>query len=252
MRPFVSTIVSASKHQEPEILLVRAQEGDTLSREALIKKFTPFIMRVTSQTSGRYVRLGSDDEASIALIAFDEAITSYRNEKCVSFLSFAETVIRRRLIDYFRKATRSQKEIPLSSFEYDSEDESGEDTANRMEVRQAKEAYQIENESTDRRDEIIHYNRLLQEYGISFSELVDLAPKHEDARCRAIQVAKMIADNPQYREYLKLKGSLPLKELERDVDVSRKTLERQRKYIIAVTVIFMENLEHLKGYIDKE
>ncbi|MZP30950.1 RNA polymerase sigma factor SigI [Heliobacterium undosum] len=252
MASLFGSSVFASRNQEPENLLVRAREGDECSRNALIRKFTPFVLRVTSQTSGRYVRLGSDDEASIALIAFNEAITSYREEKGVSFLSFAETVIRRRLIDYFRKSTRSQKEIPLSAFDYESEDDTGEEGNNRMEIRQATAAYMAESEANDRRTEILYYNKLLLEYGIRFSDLVELAPKHEDARRRAIQVARQVAETPAYREYLKLKGSLPLKELERDVDVSRKTLERQRKYIIAVAIIFMEKLEHLKEYIDKE
>ncbi|QGG46690.1 RNA polymerase sigma factor SigI [Heliorestis convoluta] len=242
--------MAMNRFQEPGFLLVRAQEGDDTSRNALIKKFTPFIMRVASNVSGRYVRLGSDDEASIGLIAFNEAINNYREEKGVSFLSFADTVIRRRLIDYFRKESKAQKVLPLSSFE-DRNDESGEDVSNRLEIRQAQETFRIENEATDRRAEIVQYDKLLRDFGLSFAELVEVSPKHEDARRRAIDVARLIAETKEYRDYLKVKGSLPLKALEKEVDMSRKTLERQRKYIIAVTVIFLENLEYLKEYINK-
>ncbi|MDD2422277.1 MAG: RNA polymerase sigma factor SigI [Heliobacteriaceae bacterium] len=242
--------VMMSKRQEPGILLVRAQEGDERARNLLIEKFTPFILRVTAAASGRYVRLGNDDEVSIALMAFNEAISDYREEKGVSFLSFAETVIRRRLIDFFRKEARAQKVIPLSAFA-ESEAEDGNEPTNRFEVRQATESYREAVENTDRRTEIIQYSKLLLEYGITFAELVELSPKHEDARVRAIEVARLIAENPAYRDHLKLKGSLPLKALEKEVTISRKTLERQRKYIIAVTIIFIENLQFLKEYIKK-
>ncbi|KAB2951319.1 RNA polymerase sigma factor SigI [Heliorestis acidaminivorans] len=242
--------MAMTRFQEPGFLLVRAQEGDETCRNALIKKFTPFILRVASNVSGRYVRLGSDDEASIGLIAFNEAINNFREEKGVSFLSFADTVIRRRLIDFFRKESKAQKVLPLSTFD-DPSDESGEDASNRLEVHQAQETFRLENESSDRRAEIVQYDKLLRDYGLSFAELVEVSPKHEDARRRAIEVARLISETKEYSDYLKLKGSLPLKALEKEVDMSRKTLERQRKYIIAVTIVFLENLEYLKEYINK-
>ncbi|MCW2278068.1 RNA polymerase sigma factor SigI [Heliophilum fasciatum] len=244
------TTVTSSRFQESGLLLSRAQGGDDATRNLLIKKYTPFILRVSSSISKRFVRLGSDDEASIALIAFNEAITNYREEKGISFLSFAETVIRRRLIDYFRKESKAQKMIPLSAFDHYDEDGSDE-AVNHLENQQATQFFYAEKEASDRRAEIVEYNRLLQEYGISFQELVRCSPKHEDARRRAIQVARLVAETPRHRDYLKLKGTLPLKALEREVGVSRKTMERQRKYIIAVAVLFMEKLDFLKAYIDK-
>ncbi len=43
---------------------------------------------------------------------------------------------------------------------------------------------------------------------------------------------------------------LPIKALLDELDVSRKMLERNRKYIIAITVIFNENYTHLKEYLN--
>ncbi len=48
---------------------------------------------------------GIDEELSIALMAFNEAIDGYDTSKG-SFLSFAKLVINRRLIDYLRKKTK--------------------------------------------------------------------------------------------------------------------------------------------------
>lgn len=43
--------------------------------------------------------------------------------------------------------------------------------------------------------------------------------------------------------------SLPLKELVDEVGVSRKTLERQRKYIIAIALVLIGDFELLREYI---
>ena len=56
--------------------------------------------------------LGRDDEASIAMIAFNEAIDAYDDSAGASFLSFAEIVIKRRMVDYFRRKTKRQEEVP--------------------------------------------------------------------------------------------------------------------------------------------
>jgi RNA polymerase sigma factor len=42
--------------------------------EELIRRFTPFIMAVVSRATGQFIRMGEDDEASIGLMAFNEAI----------------------------------------------------------------------------------------------------------------------------------------------------------------------------------
>ena len=54
--------------------------------------------------------------------------------------------------------------------------------------------------------------------------------KHKDARARALEVAKTLASSPELMAFLTKRKALPLKELEKVVGVSRKTLERQRKY----------------------
>lgn len=239
---------SSMNELDPSLLLINAQNGDKDAREMLIKKYTPFILRVASGMTGRFIRVGQDDEVSIGMMAFDEAINSYRGEKGVSFLSFAETVIKRRLIDYFRKEGRNSKVIPFSSLE---KNEGGEENpAQLVDVEQAKANHAAKIEAEERKDEIIQYSKILEQYGISFAELVDISPKHDDARLRAISVAWIIAGNLRYRTYLLEKKALPLKQLEQEVKVSRKTLERQRKYIIAVALILIGEFHYLKQYVN--
>ena len=70
-----------------------------------------------------------------------------------------------------------------------------------------------------------------------------------DARKNAITVAKTLAENDELKELFLLKKRLPIKHLENQVEVSRKTIERNRKYIMAITLILIGDFIFLKDYI---
>ncbi|HHU61079.1 MAG: RNA polymerase sigma factor SigI [Bacillota bacterium] len=229
-------------------LIKAAQNGDTEAREQVLHDYRPFFLRVASSSCRRYLVLGRDDEASIAMIAFNEAIDSYSSEGGASFLSFAEIVIKRRMVDYFRRQSRRTDEIPLSSFESE-EYEDG--VINKIEAKEAHNVLQIQEEAEERREEIFRLDQLLSSYGIRFSELIKISPKHQDARDRALQVAKILVNTPEFLSHLTNKKSLPLKELEGRVEVSRKTLERQRKYIITLTLVLIGDFYHLQEYLNR-
>lgn len=229
-------------------LVLAAQNGDSLAREKVLQDYRPFYLRVASSSCRKYLVLGRDDEASIAMIAFNEAIDSYNTEGGASFLSFAEIVIKRRMVDFFRRQSRRADEIPLSSFESE-ENEDG--IIQKIESKEAHAVLQIQEEAEERREEIFRLDQLLSHYGIRFSELVKISPKHQDARDRALQVARIIVNDPELLAHLTSKKSLPLKELEERVVVSRKTLERQRKYIITLTLILIGDFYHLQEYLNR-
>lgn len=226
-------------------LLEPARQGDKDAREELLKQYTPLVLRVGSQVSGRYLRVGRDDEVSIGLLALNEAIDRFDPSRGASFIGFAEMVIKRRLIDYYRR-NKPGMEIPLSELE--TEDDEGH-PLQAVEHREAIGRFAEERSAEDRKEEIIRYTRRLAEFGIKFSELVEICPKHEDARVRAIEAARLVASSQLYAQHLRTKKELPLKQLEDQVGVSRKTLERQRKYIIAVALILLEEFYFLRSYV---
>ncbi|WP_332457827.1 RNA polymerase sigma factor SigI [Tumebacillus avium] len=227
-------------------LLMKARSGDEEARNQLLREYIPFVAKSASQATGRYIRRGQDDEFSIALAAFNEAIERYDLDRGTSFLGFADTVIKRRLIDYFRSKQAKQRDVPFSDFEVEDEEEN---VINYVEVQKSVEEHQKLVEGDARRDEIQHFTELLMQFEISMEELVDLSPKHQDARENAMEVAKVIAANQEFCDYLMTKRSLPLKALMNHVKVSRKTIERQRKYIIAVSLILIGDFEMLQDYI---
>ncbi|MGI6149675.1 MAG: RNA polymerase sigma factor SigI [Firmicutes bacterium] len=229
-------------------LVAKAKAGDERVREQILQEYRPFFLRVASSVCRKYLVLGRDDEASIAMIAFNEAIDAYDDSAGASFLSFAEIVIKRRMVDYFRRKTKRQEEVPLSSFESEDNEDS---VIKKIESKEAVATLQIQLEAEERREEIFRLNQLLSHYGITFSDLVKGSPKHQDARERALEVARILTNDPVLLQYLTSKKALPLKELQQRVKVSRKTLERQRKYIIALTLILIGEFYYLQEYLKR-
>jgi RNA polymerase sigma factor len=221
-------------------LLEKSQAGDELAREILIKKYRPFLLRVCSQVSRRYIHPGADDEFSIALLAFNEAIDGFDLSK-TSFLAFAETVIRRRLIDYFRSQNAQSKGTPWTDFDVVDEEDN---VTNYAEISSSVRAYNAEEEQVRRK-----YVLALEEFGIGIADLVKVSPKHRDARASGIEVARLIVSDSELLRYVRDKHSLPLKLLEDRVRLSRKTLERQRKYILAMVVLFVGEYRMLQDYL---
>lgn len=227
-------------------MLRRARQGDREARDALLRDFTPFILRVASQVRGRYIRTGEDEEVSVGLLAFNEAIDAYVPDRG-AFLSFAQTVITRRLIDHYR---RRQKEpaMPLSELEQDD----GPDAAGPTVLDLAARAvWQAREQDEARRAEIAELAAALAVFGIRFDDLPKHCPRHRDARARAIQLAAVLAEDRELARQLQSTGVLPVAALAARTGASKKTLERHRRYIIAVALIFIHEREwpELQSYL---
>lgn len=109
-----------------------------------------------------------------------------------------------------------------------------------------------EQQAVERNEEMKGYSQLLEDYGLSFEELVRFSPKHADSRKTAFHIAQIIAETPEFFGYLTEKKKLPIKELISLVEVSRKTIERHRKYIIAVVLLINSDFVYIKEYIKGE
>ncbi|MBE1445576.1 RNA polymerase sigma factor SigI [Paenibacillus sp. OAS669] len=235
-----------SDSQTPEQLVIRIQEGDLRLRNQFITDYQPYVAKVTSRFCKRYVDPARDDEFSIALGAFNEAVNQFSPQAGRSFLGFAEQVIRRRLIDYVRKEQRFTQQIPYSMFEVEDEEDN---VVNPVEIHQAIEQYEKQKGMEERRSEILDLNRCLADFGIQFSDLVDASPKHDDSRQALFAIGRQLSEDSELMRTMLSKRMLPIKELLDMVKVSRKTLERNRKFIIAVALIYNGPYPYLRDYL---
>ena len=89
-------------------------KDDPDAADRLIRDYMPFIRAETAKFLKRPPLEGQDDELSIAMIAFHEAIGSYSRLRG-AFFAYAATLIRHRLIDYARKEKRHRGVLSLEA-----------------------------------------------------------------------------------------------------------------------------------------
>lgn len=223
-----------------ETKIIKVQKGNMDLREELLKEYEPFILKNISKVCKRYIT-NSDEEFSIGLSAFNEAIDNFDKGSNSSFLSFASLIIKRRTIDYIRSESRNQH----SSFDFEHEEHSN----NPIDEKISIENYSKEVENEKRKLEILEYQQELQKFDLSFEKLVKNSPKHKDTRKECVSIANIICKDDDLKDTLLNTKKLPLKKLEGKVSVSRKTLERNRNYIIAIVIIYTNNFSYLKEYL---
>ncbi len=208
----------------------------------LIEEYKPFIASCTGRVSGRYVRYGEDDELSIALMGFVEAIRVYDCSKG-NFLPFSSKVIKRRIIDYYRKEKRHDNVISLSQYAGD-EDEPVDITMN-----QSVERYMEENAAEMRRFEIEQLREELAEWGISFFELAGSSPKHKKTRQICNEIVGYLLSDSEMIKTIKGKKQLPVAEIEKTLQIPRKIIERSRRYIVSVILIATGDYQFVREYV---
>lgn len=233
------------KKRSLEETVLAIQNGDQVLQNELIYQYKPFIAKTVSSVCKRYIS-ETDDEFSIGLIAFNEAIQKYSSDKGSSLLSFAEVIIKRRVIDYIRQQIKHQNlSMDANGFE-ENEDEVSQSS---LEANMSLEEYHKQTDDELRKQEIIRFSKLLTEFDLTFKDLVENSPKHADARKNAMLVAREIVSNEEIKQILVEKKRLPIKQIENSVSVSRKTIERNRKCIIAIALILMNDYLYLQEYI---
>ncbi|MGF7184503.1 RNA polymerase sigma factor [Desulfitispora alkaliphila] len=220
-------------------LLSSAQQGDAEARDKLIAQYKPFITKIASEQCRRYLDWSNDDELSIALIAFNKAIDNFDITSKSSFTSFAKTVIKNSLIDYFRVEGR-HRHVPLSSLP----DQGGE-----IKPALSAEYHHRDEDNADRATELLAFQELLLKYGFNIEDLVASSPKHRDTKERLHQIAKALCLDKELLAKLKTNKQLPVKELEKKTGFSKKILQLGRRYIIAIALIMTEELYHLQSFV---
>lgn len=224
--------------------LVILSKDDPSTFDEIIRQQENAILAYASKVTGRYISK-SDDEWSIALLAFTQAIESYDLDKG-GFVSFYRLLIKRRLIDYFRSQLKYNTELTVDPILFDTEPEEFEDNVSVRIAVADKVSYQEEN---DLKLEIEAANQILSEYGFSFYDLTKCSPRATKTKSSCAKAVNYILDNPILMKELHNTKQLPLKIIEKNTKVPRKILERHRKYIIAAIEILSGGYPYLAEYL---
>ena len=210
--------------------------------DALIADYLPYIKSEASKVIGHTVT-EQDDEFSIALIGFHDAIKSY-SETRGAFLKYASVVIRRRLIDHYRKEKRHTEQIsadkPISY---------GSEVAVRDTIQNDLDEYSIIDIRDATRQEIIELTQQLQSFGLSLVDIVDNCPKQDRTLASCHKALVYARSNPELITTMKRTKKLPLASLTLGSGVERKTLERHRKYLMALLLIYSNGYEIIRDHL---
>lgn len=215
-------------------------KSDSRAADDLIESYIPFIRSEASKIVKRSVDR-SDDEFSIAMFAFYEAIRSYSRLRG-SFLKFAALQIKNRLIDYFRKEKRSSGLISLDEADDDDNSliDSISDEHNDYQENEMREATQ---------QEIAELSAQMQDFGVSMTDVAENSPKQRRTLEICQKAVRFARNDPDVlKEFLRTK-KVPMARLAEGADVERKTLERHRRYLVAVLLICTNGYEIMRGHI---
>lgn len=224
--------------------MVMSSKNDPSIYDMIIKQQEKAILAYASKVTGRYISK-SDDEWSIALLAFTQAIDNYDLDKG-AFISFYRLLIKRRLIDYFRSQVKYSPELSVDPTLFDTEPEEFEDNVSIRIAVADKVSYREEN---DLKLEIEAANQVFSGYGFTFYDLTTCSPRAGKTKSSCAKAVNYILDNPILIQELHNTKQIPLKLIEKNTKVPRKILERHRKYIIAAIEILSGGYPYLAEYL---
>ncbi len=225
---------------------IKEYSSDPVKRNEFLLSEQDHILRLTARILKRTVSR-SDEEWSIALLAVNEAIDSYREDRG-KFWNYAALVIGSRIKDYYRSVSKYSSEISVSGQSFgENPDDDDAQLGIQIEIRDKTAVYV----DTDLRDELEELEKELSKYDIDLFELPQYSPKSQKTRQACAEVIAAIFLPPPLVDILYRTGNLPVKEIMGRVKVKRKLIDRHRKYLIASTLIKAGDYPLMMPYVMK-
>ena len=211
---------------------VLAAKEDPDAADSLINQYMGFIRA----EAGKLSFGDKEDELSVAMLAFYEAVLGYERSHG-SFLRFAAKVIRSRLIDRHRGHGSLNERA-------------GEDGAELLELLpDTRDDIEELNTREAAQGEIEEYAKTIAAFGLTFSDVADNCPKQERTLRACLDALGYARQKPELLAAVEKSGKLPMAELASGAGVERKTLERHRKYLVAMLLAFTNGFELIRGHL---
>lgn len=213
---------------------VIAARGNARETERIIEEYLPFIRKQAASVQGA----PQDDSGTLALLGFVQAMQKYEPGKG-AFLAYAQLVIRSRLLDEIRKAPPAH--LPLEA-------EDGPSPIDEASIAR----YDADEERRELAAEIAEANAALEAYGISFALLGKIGPRQQRSRALCLRVARHIACDDALCGDFNRTGRLPQAAAALALGISPKTIEKHRRYIVALLVLLAGDFPHIHCFLREE
>ncbi|MGE5628956.1 MAG: sigma factor [Solirubrobacterales bacterium] len=215
-------------------------ESIKFHRDEFINDNKQFIYTTAYNVCKRKLEWENDDELSISIIAFNKACDIYDESKG-SFFSFARVIIRNSLIDYFRKKSNNM----LLFFGDDEENQE------QLYVKNSISNYEMEIDNKALAEEIREFTLEIESYKLNLEKIIDSAPTHSDTKNNLLNIAFKCSGEKAVTEYIHKYKMLPVKQIALLTQSKIKLIERWRKYLLVLILIFTnENYIYIKSYLD--
>lgn len=225
-------------------LILKARENPD-EADFFIKKYMNFIKSETSKFTKRPVYEHEGDELSIAMFAFYESAMSYSPTRG-GFFPYAASAIRNRLIDHYR---REKRHTGLIHYDAPADGDDGRNISDTISSKDDHSDYIVSRESA--RQEISEFTVNLSEFGLSLSDIADNCPKQKRTLEVCQNILNYVKSNPELLDELVKTKKLPVAKLVSATKAERKTIERHRKYIVAVLLAYTNGYEIIRGHLSQ-
>lgn len=217
-------------------------KNDPSEMENLIKEYTPFIKATISKTLKKYIQ-SEDASLTTGMMAFHESILKFDPSKG-SFISYAQIVIRSRVLDELRYETKYEDRVKVAL-----DTESNDELIDQAFIKHSISEFENRKVEDQRKDDLIVYMEVLKSWDLTMEELVKVSPKKKALLELYQSIGKFIASQPDLLKNMRSTKRVPSSVILETFEIDRKRLDRGRKYIIAVTELWAGDFETLKSYL---
>jgi RNA polymerase sigma factor len=224
---------------QPELLVERIQAGDERLRNQFIAESVPEIKHWVRRITRSFFA-EQEDEFSIALAGFNQAIDRFSSQMNVPFYSYANMIIKHRLFDWMRRQKRQQA-IPFS----DCDTEDGKPIEDQL----SDPASEQPGQNLEIQESFMQLELQLEQFGFNLAGITADFPKHQDSQTFCIRVARQLSADEALFSHMQDKRRLPGVELARRCQVPVKTIEKNRSSIILLALLMRSDLQVIKSYM---
>lgn len=223
----------------------RIEKAKTDSKEmnTLVSDYMPLLKKEAGAfQSGS---LAYDEKLSLAMLTFVNCIRQYDINRG-NFISYLSVSIRNRLIDQCKVNNKDSKVVSIDDSNIMGYEE---ENRNYIEDRASLQIYDKQKEEEVLKDEIQEYIEELSKHSLSLSLIKKDCPSQKRSRKLCIRIAKTIWEDPGFLDKFNKSGQLPQAELALKLEISAKSIEKYRRYIVGLLILLKGDYSNITSFI---
>ncbi|MDR0525777.1 MAG: hypothetical protein LBG90_07900 [Spirochaetaceae bacterium] len=220
--------------------------GAKTSKEVLgrlVREYTPFIKKCVSSII--FKKELREEYVPEAMLAFLQSLQTYRAESG-GFIPYAQKVIRNRLLNAAAKEARRKKIFLLEK-----NPDPGEEYPS-PEIEAAQRNYELTIERENLGADIAEINAEFSAWGFDVADLAEHRPKQDRSRRACQKIAQALCADLDLVAEMKKNRKLPIKKITALTGGSEKLLEKYRRYIIALILIWTGDYPYIQSFLPRK